>query len=318
MQIPYIQLLKIVKEYSGVDCESESNKRFAQRVLERMFYRGKTDNLSTVRMCVKKGCVTLPEDVQTVLKAKIDCEISNVFSGWYDFTGHNGNQFFDTDFIGFVNVFGTFPTQFDASNEYFYPVVRARGKEAIDARIIIHGIHAETGEKVFIKHKGELNEGEFLPLCGGEFYKASVPLKQITGIEKSLTSDYIDLYADSGTGVLEYLSSYSPKETIPRYKRIRFNPDHCDSDKLYNICLLARLRILSDYHRNELIPVQGTDILESIAQEIRLQKDNMFNEAVVAGNLTKDLIKQEQDYNHNGQDVMNIVQLGDDDTGGVY
>lgn len=313
MYKPYRELLKITSEYSGHRCDSASNKRFLKRTLERMFFRGKTDNLVQVCMTVHKGCVTLPEEIMTVIKARTECQIEMVWSHWYEFNS-NGMGFDEKQKSGFQQLPGYYYTQYDSPTDRFFPVVRARGKEKADAHIIIHGIHADTGEKVFIKHKGELNSGEYLPLTTGKLIRGTVPLRKILGIEKTETEDYIDLFADTGEVELWQLSSYNPREKNPAYKRIKVMG--CSDELNYKATILGRLKILDNYHDNELIPTQGDDIFETIAQEIKLQKTNNIEESIAIGNVSKDLIKKESDYQWSGGDLMNMISIstgGDDD-----
>lgn len=309
--ITYEKFLNICAEYSRHGCFSEANKRFGQRVLERMFYRGKHGSLLSICMCAYKGCITVPEDVEHIEKIKVNGITQSLFSHWWEYSTAT-EQDFSTNYCGVAHLPDKFYTQYDSPYTSFFPVIRARASNEDPSSFIkIHGRDI-NGEKVFLRHNSETVAGEWLPIISGSRVEGTIPFVTISGIEKSETKGYIDLYAkDPATGEMSYLSGYSPRETKPFYTRIKVSG--CPDGQKVKLDILAKLKILNTYADNELLPIIGVDIVEQIAQEIRLGKDNDFQNSIAAGAVAKELIRDENNYKYSaGQDVMDFVDMGDD------
>ncbi len=316
-QITYGELLSTCHEYSGHDCFKSKNKRFARRVLERMFFRGKHGSIVSISMCANNGVLTLPEDVEHVEKIKVNGCVKSLYSFWYDFSSVR-NEDFHHGLCGVTHLPNKYFTQYDPPMDEFEIVVKPRNKrENSDTHIIVQGI-ALNGEKIFTRRNYNNTSGEFYPITDGCYVKGSVRFAGITGIEKTKSKDYIDLYArDVLTGQLFFLSGYSPREMRPFYTRIKVGG--CPDNEIVRLDMLARLKILPEYACNELIPVIGLDVLETICQEIQLMKDNDFQSSVAAGAVATQLIRDENNYKYgNNVDVMNIVDMGTDDSGVVF
>lgn len=310
MQITYQELLEVVQEYSdsdGVDCFSSSNKRFAYRALERMFHRKKHDSLVSLTMCANKGCVTLPEYIDHIVQVKINDRVVEPFSYWYEFNRNYNYDRHNKNVPHIKHLPDKYYTQYDAPFSEFIPVVRAAGREDKNSYIRIHGVNKnmkqiwnkfEPGEKIVGK------DG----LRKGIYTVGDIPIAKITGIEKSPTLDYLELYAMCPhTRETVFLSCYNPREEHPCYKRVQIVG--CPTDCLTKIDALARLKILPEYHCKELICIQGWDVLETVLEEIRTQKDLNMSQSNALEAKADRLIKNENDYKYNGSDTFEIVDL---------
>lgn len=314
MRIRYDHVLQLMSEYSGFCKDDERNKLFTYRVLTRALHRGPRGVEKLICMIAQNGCITLPKDVATVIRANINGHADRVWSSWYEFIESASYQEFSECRTGVQEIAGDFFTVYDGpTNCGFYVAAKPRNyKKDKDGYVIVHGVD-EQGKEIYIPHyhkdtKEQINyKGEYLPFGCEKAIRNTVKIKKITGIEKSKTTDYVDLYwVVPEKRLMGWMGCYGPDETNPCYKRYRING--CDGE-LNKVTLLTKIKILSEYHFNEFVPIPNIDIVEGTAQEMELRKSNRHDEAnaVRADNLA--ITKQENSYYWNGDDPIDFIEV---------
>lgn len=72
--------------------DSEDTRLFVMEVIQRLLYKGAGTSLRKWCFCAVGGCITLPEDLDTILKFKVNGRIDSVWSKWYEFSDINSEE----------------------------------------------------------------------------------------------------------------------------------------------------------------------------------------------------------------------------------
>lgn len=309
MKVKYGKLLELMSEYSGYCSDDERNKIFTHRVLSRAIHRGPTGSEREICLCAVNSCVTLPKDVATILKAKVDCEVDKVFSYWAEWSENHNKAYWLHGCCedGMQELPNTFPTVYDGPDSGFYVVAKPRCEEAEDAHIIIHAIDMND-QKIFIPHGKEIFAGEYLPIDFKSPKKSSVKIKRIIDIEKTVTNHYVDLmWVCPKTREFGLLNNLEPSETNPCYKRFKFKS--LSKHRPSKVKLLVRQKIRDCYHENEFVPIHNIDLVITTAQEIQLTQQNRHEESRAVKAEAKEILEEENRYNRTGEDVMDVITV---------
>lgn len=205
----------------GVDADDARVLKRINECEERLIVKDTWHNtICAVTFCIHYGYITLPRDIQKILKARINGEAVNVWSQWYEFLGNGPGLLEDTSFYNFDPIDRGFaPTQYDipeGPTAYNLLVVAEKEEEA-DSTIFIQGFD-ETGQEV----------SENITLRYRAPYYSHYFYQKIKSIQKPVTNGYIYLSTwDPDTSVRFHLATYHPDETVPSYRRFAIGELAC-------------------------------------------------------------------------------------------
>ena len=218
MFLTFGQIKKYVAKYAGNGGKCHTSPEvdaFAMQVLHKYLLEG-ADTLRKFCFHAVKGCITLPYELATPLKVKIDDgNLSKVWSKWKEFytqdTLRDGVNAGDALYEDVNSYF----TVYDIPYPEAYVGALALEKEDAEAYLIVQGYDI-TGREVITQHKGETVYGEYLPLQQNKTVISTVKFSKITGINKSRTKGSVQLYAFNPIKSERYfLSEYTGYEETP-------------------------------------------------------------------------------------------------------
>jgi len=104
------------------------------------------DTTKIIRMCVCDNCITLPREIDKILKFRMDGNKGYVFSKWYEFMD-NGPGLVEFNCSGYADLVdrGMSPTQFDIIEPL--PLLLLQDTDEDNAEILIRGLD-ETGREI--------------------------------------------------------------------------------------------------------------------------------------------------------------------------
>jgi hypothetical protein len=178
-------------------------------------------SLGEMDLCVCDGCVTLPNDVETVLAVNASGLPTYIRDQWYQYhlngTGSLGyTPFRYTDVVGEVSTFR------DPSKPVAL-VAEVESAKDSNKKLRVFGWD-ENGKRIYTTNsEGNLEDGFLVPtVFGFSQPNPSAPLiARIDRIQKELTNGFIRLLAVNDDDTPHTLIGYyRPEETYPRYTRI--------------------------------------------------------------------------------------------------
>ena len=286
--------------------DSEDTRLFVMEVIQRLLYKGAGTSLRKWCFCAVNGCITLPEDLETLLKFRINGRVESVWSKWYDFSDVSSEDECGRGWLtGITQEPNDFFTIYDLPKGGAKIVALPYTKEASDARIIIHGLD-EHGKEIFIKHNGQQMTGEYLEISKDFPKRSQATFTRITGIDKSVTEHYVRLYwVIPETGERGLLAEYKPNDTFPSYRRARLPgvSEACPA----RVEILGRIKEPDYKNDNDILPITNLSALRKMAQAIQSEDGNQLQEAQYKEVKVEALLQEENLYKRSGEEPFNFV-----------
>lgn len=266
MSLTYGQVKKILSRYVGTSgsCgDSADLDLFCKKIFQQLLWSGTHGSIRKYCFCAVKGCITLPYELETPLKVRVDNGIGTVWNKFFEFYHVHDME----GCIPAANALHEEPnpycTVYDLPNSLCRVGVIGTAQEADDANIIISGTDA-SGREIFTDHEGTKVSGEYLRIRKGELRYTNVAFAKITSVKKSVTNGYVQLvWFRPETGDKGFLSDYTPFEESPEYRRFKLTT-RCDHTA--KVSILGRIRLKDKYGDNEKVPFDNILAIELAGQ----------------------------------------------------
>ncbi len=296
--ITYAEAKKILSKYQGTagKCPDDADTEiFIKQVLQYLLLHGTHGNERKFTLCAENGCITLPRELETPLKIKINGQIGSVWSRWFEY--QSGNEILDgchCDAKALLTEANRYPTVYDIPSCGAYVGVTAVCEEDCDAHIIVKGTDL-TGREIFTVHDGEQITGEYLSIVKGQISKSTVKFGKIKEIYKTQTKGYVTLLAiDECNTSRKFLSDYDPYETTPNYQRARILFQECPA--VASVSILGRIRLKDHYSDEDQLPFDNIYLMSVAGQTINAMYNSDVQVAVAKDNYAQGLIEKEGNY----------------------
>lgn len=295
--ITYGQAKVILAKYvglSGTCVDGDGVDLFVRQVLQYLLLKGTYGNERKFCFHAENGCITLPKELETPLKMKIDGAIGSVWNRWFEY--HSGNTL-DNGCLAQESLFiepNRYATVYDIPACGAYVGALANCDESEDAFVIVKGTDV-TGREIFTMHKGEKITGEYLSLCKGKVIRTTVQFGKIREIVKSKTNGYVTLLSMNECGTLrKFLSDYGPYDELPSYQRARIVQQPCPN--ICQVTILGRIRLKDHYANDDVIPFDNVYLLSVAGQTVNSMYNTDVQTAIARDNYATNLIETENNY----------------------
>lgn len=297
--LTYGQVKSVLAQYAGKGglCEDAPEvDLFLLEVFQVLLYSGANTDLRKFTFTAQKGVFTVPFEVEAIVKVKLDNRQVQVQNKWFEFSG---SAIDDAGCVEPSNALFEEPnyvcTVYDINPNGSRVAVTGTCAEDEDAHVIVQGKDV-TGRPIFSTHKGQQINGEYLSIKRGQKVYSTYEFAEITGITKSPTKGYVQLYEfNKDTGYSRFLSDYSPLEEVPAYKRYRITTSLCSSECV-NVTCLARIRLKEKYSDNDRIPFETIHTLRLAAQSVQAASVDDDQRAQNKTAMMGSLIEREASY----------------------
>lgn len=297
MPILYKQAKEILAPYvgrGGTCPTSEKIDLFCRKVFQYLLFKGSHGSLRKFCFQARKGCITVPYELEAPLKVKIDNSVGTVWNKWFEYYNYE-------ELEGCVPVANAlyeegddFPSVYDLPNSFCRVGCLGTADESADANLIVSGLDA-SGREIITDHQGEKISGELLRIRKGFLRYTQVKFSKITGIVKSKTVGYVQLYwVRPELSTKGFLSDYGPFEEVPAYRRFKVTYPNCTSNA--KISVIGRIRLKEHYADNEKIPFDNLFALEVAGQNINVQGNNDPAMAAEKEKVVEGLLLEENEY----------------------
>jgi len=264
---------------SGYCSDSDRVVECINSAVERLMIQAPADaSVIRMRFCVTNGCVTLPREVEYLLKVNVCSTNVPIQNRWFEFlAGGPGSLDFDNSCsIGLADMGDGFRTHTDIITPR-QVLVTCDVPEDTEARILIRGAD-ENGKEVQTLTYNE-DETEVLTRVTGEYVEldsvnpryTSHKFSSITSIIKPITNGYVYLSAydpDDSTHTFS-IATYHPYEELPSYRRYFVTGGNTNYS---TIVALAKLRFVPAIHDSDPLLVQNLPAIQYM-----MQAQNYFN-----------------------------------------
>lgn len=293
MPLIFKQAKEILAKYAGpagTCLDSPGLNSFVQEVLDYLLIKGTYG--CTRKFCFNaiKGCITLPYELQTPLKMKVDCVVGSVWNKWFEY--HETDVLSDCvpcDSALFEDPNG-YPTVYDPPDGGGRIGATSACPEACDANLIVQGVD-NTGREIVTIHDGKQIVGEYLSIKYGTLTYTQNTFAKVTGIVKTVTKGYVQLYSVNPDAMLKnYLADYSPLEELPSYRRYKLRTPCSPSVKL---SVLGRIRLKQVYTDTDFIPFENRSTLALAGQTINSRTNTDIQTSILQDGVLDKVITQE-------------------------
>lgn len=264
---------------SGYCSDSDRVVDCINNAVERLLIQAPAD-ASTLRMrfCVTNGCITLPREVDYLLKVNVCRRNVPIQNRWFEFlAGGPGSLDFDLSCaIGLADMGDGFKTHTDIITPR-QVMVTCDVPEDVDARILIRGADENGKEVQTLTYNEDETEitgrvvGEYVELDSVSPRYTASKFSTITSVVKPITNGYVYLSAydpDDETNTFS-IATYHPYEERPSYRRYFVT----GGNKNYStIIALAKLRFVPAIHDSDPLLVQNLPAIQHMMQAM-----NYFN-----------------------------------------
>lgn len=310
MAITFGDAKKRVAQWAGKGGKCPSNADvdiFLREVLDYMLISGQYGNLRKFTFSAVRGVITIPYELETILKIKIDNEIASSWDRWFEWYGYSdiGDCLPANAVLEEPNYA---PTVYDLPSCGAHVAVQSFCTEDASANLIVKG-NDTTGREIITFHNGEQIKGEYLTIKKGELRATNVKFGTITEIVKSETKGYVQLvWLNPQTGEKGFLSDYTPFEKHPQYRRYRLKTRCAEYVK---VSVLGRIRLKEHYADNDLLPFDNLYALSLAAQAINSNYNNDPQTAQAKDVMLRDIIVRENETKNvnNGKPVEVFIPL---------
>jgi len=289
---------------SGKCADSEDARRFVIEVVQRLLHRGAHGNLRKWVFCLCQSCFTAPPDLEVPLKVKIDGYPDKVWSKWYEFYDVHNADMCSVDYqSGIVEEVNPYYTVYDIPTGGARVAAVPLDTEADSAYIIIQGIDS-NGRDVFTNCPctGCRIHGEKLKISREQPVFSKTVFTKITGIEKTLTCNYVRLYwQEVIAGEITsrgLLGEYKPTDTNPSFRRYRVPA--ASSDCCVKATILGRVKDTDYRHDNDILPITNLAALRRMAQAMNAEENEKIQAAQYYESKVDRSIEDENEYYKTG------------------
>lgn len=289
----------ILAKYSGSGgyCPSDEVDLFVRKTLQFLLISGASQDLRRFDFVANQGWFTVPEEIEAVIKIKINGKVANSWDKWFSYHNQNtleGDNCFTCPSEAIFEDPNYYATAYDVPSCGSRVGVLGHCNEDCEAHIIIQG-NDRSGREIFTYHKGEQIAGEYLSIVKGKLIYSQVEFAQITNVIKTKTKGYATLYSlNSTTNQRLFLSDYSPITEQPTYRRYKLTSPACCP--YVNVSTLARIRLKSAYSDLEKIPFENLLAIELAGQMINSNFNNDAQSATNKIQLLDTVIEREQSH----------------------
>lgn len=312
MIITFADAKKFLARYAGKagSCKDDSVvDLFVKSVIQELLNRGANGNLRKWQFQTQNGMVTLPPDLQLPTHIRIDgpCggQAANVYDKFYEFYEEATLTECCPWEKGAVEEINTFFTQFDIPLCGARILAVPRCCEDADAHLVIQG-KDKSHKDVWMPRKNEAKgKGEYLSISKEDSHYTAATFTTITGIEKTITKDYVRLYwYVPSTGAKGLLVDLRPNETRPSFRRARILGVDCNTPT--KVTVLGRVRFYDNYVDSDVIPITSLRALKLMAQTLQAEDNDNVQVASYKGQRVTDVIDNENRYNRTPQASVNF------------
>lgn len=296
--ITYGEAKKILSKYQGIGGKcpgDEETELFIKQVLQYLLLHGTYGNERKFTFCAQNRCITLPKELETPLKIKINGAVGTVWSRWFEY--QSGNDMIgscDCDSKSLLTEANRYPTVYDLPACGGFVGVTSVCEEACDAHVIVKGVDP-TGREIFTDHQGQQIVGEYLGIRKGVVTKSTVKFGRIKEVYKTPTKGYVTLLGmDECNLSRNFLSDYAPYETTPSYQRARILFRPCPDPA--SVSILGRIRLKDHYADEDQIPFDNIYLLSVAGQTINKMYNDDVDTAIKKDNYVQGLIETEGNY----------------------
>lgn len=302
MAITFLQAKKRLARYMGIGgkCITASTEEFVLEVLQYMLYQGTDGNLRTFSFYAKNGCITLPYELETPLKVKVENVVGNVFTSFFSYHSNMRMDECDNAFDALYDEPNHYPTVYDLPLGGGCPGIIATCTEDPTSFVIVKGEDL-TGRDIFTTHQGEEIHGVKLTPQKGKCVYTNVKFGKITEVIKSPTKGYVQLLALDDIKYKHFLADYSPIEETPSYRRMRLKTARCPEKA--RVTILGRIRLKQAYADLDLIPFDNFYALSIAGQAVNANYNGDADTGTKKDQILEKLIEKEGNYKkpNNGQ-----------------
>lgn len=305
MRLTFGQARELLAQYAGRGgfCpNAKSVPLFVLEVLQYLLISGTYGSIRKFTFQAHNGVFTVPYELEAPEAVKIDNVVGSVWDRWFDFhsTRDLGCACIPASEALFEDP-NLYPTVYDVPRGGANIGVLGTCAEADDAHVIVQG-KDPTGREIFTTHKGEQVVGEYLSIVKGVIKTTQVLFGEITGIIKSKTNGYVQLYGiNPNTCGKRFLSDYSPLEETPAFRRYRLTTKYCTA--ISKVELIGKIRLKTAYADSDFIPFDNILTISMAAQAIQAHFNNDVQTAVAKDGTMVELINRENTHKRvqNGQ-----------------
>lgn len=308
MPITYGRAKEILARYvatGGVCPTNPLVDNFVREVLDYMLVSGHFGSEHKFCFCAQNGCITLPYELETPLKIKIDGQVGSVWDRWFEF---HQTKYLE-NCIPASNALeedpNYYPTVYDVPHGGARVGVMGTVNEAEDAHVIVKGIDL-TGREIITDHQGNQIIGEYLSIKCGTIRYTNASFSKITGIFKTKTVGYTTLYwVHPGNNLKGFLSDYSPLEELPQYRRFKLTSACWRGEPIVKVSILGKIRLKPYYADNDIIPFDNTYTLNLAGQAVNANYNTAPDLAIAKDKQLTEIIGRENEHKkiENGQPI---------------
>lgn len=285
---------KFLAQYAGRGgaCPTDKVNLFVREVLEYLLYSGAYQNIRKYTFMAVKGVFTIPYEIDSIQKVRIDDEVGQVWDKWFEFRSskHLDGRCLPPDEALFEEP-NYFATAYDLPYGGAHVGVLGTCDEGCDALLLVQG-KDPSGREVFTMHNGAQVAGEYLRIKKGELRYTQVKFDGPIEILKPKTQGYVHLYGvDPTCNKKVFLSDYSPLEEKPAYRRYRITSRNCGP--YVKVEVLARIRLKEAYADTDRIPFETLLTMRLAAQAINADYNNDIQTAQAKDTRMTTIIERE-------------------------
>ena len=293
MPITFGEAKARVSQWAGRGGKCPTNDEvssFTREVLDYMLISGQYGNQRKFIFNAVKGVFTVPYEVETILKCRIDGELANVWDRFFDMYGYGDfNDCLPANAI--IEESETSPIVFDLPYPCYIGTL-AFCDEDDASHLVVKGFDG-SGRQVITQHNGEQVVGEYLSIKKGQLTYSTVAFGRITEVYKTRTNGYTQLLGIGPENKERFfLADYTPFEEKPQYRRFRLNT-RCQP--CVKVSILANIRLKSYYADNDLIPFDNLYALSVAAQGVNSNYNGDVQTAQAKDIMLQSFIKREND-----------------------
>lgn len=260
------KLLAPWADRGGFCSDSEKTKLFVIQVMQYVLFAGGYPTIRKFCFQARKGWVTIPYELETPLKVKIDNKVGTVWDRWFDFYNISDLEGCIPASNALYEDPNSVPTVYDMPANGARVGCLATATESDTAHLIVKGVD-NSGREIITRHAGEQIVGEYLSIRKGIISYTQATFSKITAVEKDETIGYVQLlWVNPTYSTKGFLSEYSPLEKLPAYRRYKVKSENCNT--CVKVEVLGRIRLKENYVDNDLIPFENITTLQLAAQAI--------------------------------------------------
>lgn len=269
---------------------------FSRQVMEYLLYSGSSAGKRKLCIQVRKGCVSLPPEVETPLKVRIDNRSAEIWNQWFSF--HSDGESWDNCYPA-----GDILIEDGARSPLAYEIpeggsvlgVLATCDEGDDSYVTIQGEDL-TGREIYTIYNGEKIVGEKFKLTKDQVRYGKVIFGKVTAVVKSKTNGYVVLHSVDTVKqeIGMFLADWNPSEEKPLYKKYKVFSKNCGP--VANLSILCRVRLKDSYLDNELTLFDNHLAILLASQRLQAEKNNDSEVASYKRQAVEDILEKEAGY----------------------